>query len=82
MEVGLAKNWETTALQNLTTVDLLYFIMCEDPAWIGINWNSIWLEGSWPLFMILEAVLGWPLDTSFGPSRFHGHGSCLGCEVA
>jgi hypothetical protein len=26
-------------------------------------------------------VLGWPLDTSFGLSRFHGHNSWLVCEV-
>ena len=30
LEVGLTQNWETTALQTLTTVDLFYFIMCED----------------------------------------------------
>ena len=27
-------------------------------------------------------VLGWPLDTFFGLSQFHGHGSWLVCEVA
>ena len=31
------------ALQNLTIVGLLYFIMCEDPTWIEIHWNSICL---------------------------------------
>ena len=31
LEVGLTQNEETMALQMLTTVDLLYFIMCEDP---------------------------------------------------
>ena len=31
LEVGLTQNWETTALQMLTTVDLFYFIMYEDP---------------------------------------------------
>jgi hypothetical protein len=30
-EVGLTQNWETMALGKLTTVDLFYFIMCEDP---------------------------------------------------
>jgi hypothetical protein len=29
--VGLTQNWETMALRMLTTVDLFYFIMCEDP---------------------------------------------------
>ena len=31
LEVGLTQNLETIALQALTTVDLFYFIMCEDP---------------------------------------------------
>ena len=31
LEVGLTQNWETTALRTLTTVDLFYFIMREDP---------------------------------------------------
>ena len=30
LKVGLAHNWETMALRMLTTVDLFYFIMCED----------------------------------------------------
>ena len=30
LEVGLTQNHETMALQTLTTVDLFYFIMCED----------------------------------------------------
>ena len=29
LEVGLTQNRETVALQRLTIVDLLYFIMCE-----------------------------------------------------
>ena len=29
LEVGPTQNRETTALRNLTTLDLLYFIMCE-----------------------------------------------------
>jgi hypothetical protein len=32
--VGLIENKETMTLQNLTTVDLFYSILCEDPAWI------------------------------------------------
>ena len=31
LEVGLTQNWETMALRTLTTVDLFYFIMCDDP---------------------------------------------------
>jgi hypothetical protein len=32
LEVGLTWNyWETMALQMLPTLDLFYFIICEDP---------------------------------------------------
>ena len=31
LEVGLTQTWETMVLRMLTTIDLLYFIMCEDP---------------------------------------------------
>ena len=31
LEVGLTQNQETTALQTLTTVDLFYFVMHENP---------------------------------------------------
>ena len=44
LEVGLNQIWDTMALQNLTTVDLLYYIMCEDPAWIETHWNNIWFR--------------------------------------
>ena len=30
LEEGLSQNWETMALRTLTSVDLFYFIMCED----------------------------------------------------
>jgi hypothetical protein len=31
-EVGVTENrWETTAMRMLTTVNLFYFIICEDP---------------------------------------------------
>ena len=45
-------------------------------------WLHTTLEGPWPHSMILESVLGQPLDTAFGLSQFHGHGSWLVCEVA
>ena len=32
LEVGPTQNQETVAFRNLTTVDLFYFIICEDPA--------------------------------------------------
>ena len=31
LEVGLTQNRETMALQMLTTINLFYSIMCEDP---------------------------------------------------
>jgi hypothetical protein len=31
LEVGLTQNMEIMALQTLTTIDLFYVIMCEDP---------------------------------------------------
>jgi hypothetical protein len=31
LEVGLTQKWEIMALRTLTTIDLFYFIMCEDP---------------------------------------------------
>ena len=31
LEVGLTQNRETMALRTLTTVDLFYFIIVEDP---------------------------------------------------
>ena len=32
LEVGLTVKCETISLRSLTIVDLLYFIMCENPA--------------------------------------------------
>ena len=31
LKVGPTQNWEIMALRTLTTIDLFYFIMCEDP---------------------------------------------------
>ena len=44
LEVGLTQNWETIPFQNLTTIEVLYFIMSGDHAWIEVSWNSIWLR--------------------------------------
>ena len=65
MEVGLTQNRETMALQTLTTVDLFYFIICEDmyeykSIEIEFGWGPgfIWLHTSlevpWSHYMILE----------------------------
>ena len=95
LEVGLTQNQETMVLRMLTTVNLFYFIMCEDPheekfIEIAFGWGPghIWLhntlEGPCPHCMILEVT--WDDDglctLSFGLSQFHGHGSWLMCEVA
>ena len=92
LEVGLIQNWETTALWTFTTVDLFYFIMCEDMYEfneIAFGWGSchIWLhtrlEDLWPhYYMILEVCWNGLWTLSFGLSQCHGHGSWLVCEVA
>ena len=92
-EVGLTQYQEIIALQNLTTIDLFYFIVCEDLAWMEIHWNSIWLRAlshmtshyTWGHVTTLHdlgSVLGQLLDTYFGLSQLHGHGSWLMCQVA
>ena len=78
-----------TELGDHGTVDLFYFILCEDSAWIENDWNRVWLKAQ---SHTLEkpcstqhdfgSALGRPLDTSFGLSQFHGHGSWLVYEVA
>ena len=81
------------ALQILTTIDLLYVIMCEDPTLIEFHWNNNWLRAwsftsshhTWGPVTTLHdfgSVLRWPLDTSFWLSQVHGRGSWLVCEVA
>jgi hypothetical protein len=88
LEVGLTQNRETMALETLTTVGLLYFIMVEDPTWIEICWSSIWARShmtshyTWRSVTTphdFGGVLGRPLSwtLSFGLSQFHCHGSCL-----
>ena len=63
------------------------------PAWIENHWNSIrltpqshmthtTLKNPWPHFMMLEVCWDVLWTLSFGLSQFHGHGSCLVCEVA
>ena len=82
--VGLTRKRETMAFRNLTTIDLFDFIMYDDPTWIEIRWNSIWLRawshmtsshtcGPMTTLHDFESVLGRHLDTSCGLSQFHGH---------
>ena len=93
LEVGLTG--ESTALWTLTTVDLFYFIMCEDPqprmnrrslklafGWgASHTWLHTILEGPWPHYMILE--VSWDgLGHFILGSQSHGHNSWLVYEVA
>ena len=88
LEVGLTQNRETMALRTFTTVDLLYFIMCEDQRESSLlKWHlaedpiTYGFEDPWPWFWrYLGTAFGHTL--SFGLSQFHGHGSWLVSEVA
>ena len=94
LEVGSNNTGRTMALRTLTTIDLFYLIMCEDPAWIEVHWNSIWLRNwshvtshytwgdPWPHHIILEVCWDGLWTLSFGLSQCHGHGSWFVCEVA
>ena len=93
LEGGLTYNRETMTLQTLTTIGLLYYIMCEDPhkykvIVIASGWGPghIWLhtilKGLWPHYITLEVSWDSLWALSFGLSQFHGHGSWLVCEVA
>jgi len=72
LEVGLTQNQETMALWTLTTVDLFYFVMWENPheqkfIVIAFGWGHghiclhTTLEGLWQHYMIWE--VSW---TAFG----------------
>ena len=74
------------ALETLTIVVLICFYHAYGPSWIEVHWDSIWLwtrshmtsHYTWGFVTTLRVsggVLGWPLDTFFGLSQFHGHGS-------
>ena len=76
LDIGLTQNQETTTPRTLTTIDLFYFIMCEDPHEHKYHWNSIWLRArshmashyTWGTMTTLlhdfEGVRYWrPLDT-------------------
>ena len=92
LEVGPTQNRETMAPRALTTIDLFYFIMCEDPhehkfIEIAFNWGPghTWLhtmlEGPWQHYMILEVCWDSLGTLHFGLSQFHGHGAWLVFEV-
>ena len=90
LEVGLTQNRETMALRTLTTVDSFYFIIYENPTWIEIHWNSIWLRaqshmishytwGSVTTLHDLGGMLVRPLDTFFWAltSSWSQHLACV-----
>ena len=93
LEVGLTQNRETMALRMLTTVDLLYFIMCEDPAWIETHWSNMRLRArshmtshyTWGFVTRLQhdfgGVLGRPLGTFFGALTYNFMVTALGSCV-
>ena len=95
LKVGLTQSRETMALRTLTTIDLFYFIMCEDPheqtsIEIAVDWGSGRIQYDFTLhFRVRDHTTRcwrvcwdglWTL--SFGLSQLHGHGSWLVCEVA
>ena len=62
LDVSLTQNQETMALRTLTTVDLFYLIMCEDPCEeklleMAFGWGSV------TTLHDFEGVSGRPLDT-------------------
>jgi hypothetical protein len=63
---------------------LILFYHVWRPAWIEIPWNDIWLRAQSHMTSLLEfeGILWLSLDTFFGLSQFHGHGSWLVFEVA
>ena len=76
LELGLTQNREIIALRLFTIVDILCFIMVEDPhdykyLEIVFGWgpSHVWfqttLEDLWPHYMILEMTSDKPLDTLF-----------------
>jgi hypothetical protein len=92
-EVSLTQNQETMALWIVTTIDLFYFIMCEDPhdhkfieiafGWgLSYKWLHTTLECPWPHYMILKVQWDGLWTLSFGLLQIHGHSSWLVCEVA
>ena len=55
LEVGLTQNWETMAIRTLTTIELFYFSMREDPheekpierrIWLTV-WSHMTLHHTW-----------------------------------
>ena len=92
LEIGPTQNLETMAFRTLTTIDLFYFILCEDLheqkfIEITFGWGPghIWLhtplEDPWPHYMIFNVSWDSLGTLSFGLSQFHGHGSWLVCGL-
>ena len=78
LEVGLTQNRETMALQALTTVELFYFIMCEDPIFIEIHRNMRCVSKS--ILKVVRNSLNCDqifFERTLGSKIGFAHGSCL-----
>ena len=73
--------WGTNGVYKSNLVYLLYFIMCQNHAWIEVRCISIWLRvrsrmtlhytwGSVTRSHDFGGVLGWPLDAFLGSHNF------------
>jgi hypothetical protein len=94
LEVGLTQNRETMALWTLTTIVLIYFIMCEDPLElkfieVTFGWWHSHIRGTLHVRICDHTTWFWRCvgtgglwTLSFGLSQFRSHGSWLVCEVA
>ena len=91
LKIGLTQDHETMALQTLTTVDLFYFNMCDDPhEWdfIEIAFGCRPVTYDFTLHLKIRDHTTWfwgcvgttPWTLSFGLSQFHGHSFWLVCE--
>jgi hypothetical protein len=92
LEVGLTQQPGDHGTLNAHNRWFILFYHVWGPAWIKIDWNSIWLRvwlhmtshHTWGSVTTLHDCGGvWDglLTLSFGLSRFHGHSSWLVCEV-
>ena len=90
LEVCLTQNQAPMALQTLVTVDFILLNHVWRPAWIEIQWNSIWLRAwshmtshyAWGFVTTLHEFGGVSVGMAFGHflfgvSQLNGHGSWL-----
>ena len=64
LEVRLTQKPGDHGTLNPHTINLWYFVMCEDPTWIEIHRSSIWLRpGHTWLHTTLEGLVCWYITT-------------------